>query len=172
MKHLLCPFRQSPWLSVAKVAAAIQIIAESFDLYLSFSFHKLQLNLNHLLIQNIACKYFRHSNLFCQLVCFYFQLSAPHLHACHYQREKYTPKRRQQLIWIWNKRLEMPNNGHYHNNANFKEMESSGKDTWRRSLPLWAIIRSVWCFEYNLVAQRVLLINNYWPNETRGGVTG
>lgn len=66
----------------------------------------------------------------------------------------------------------MPNNGHYHNNANFKEMESSGKDTWRRPLPLWAIIRSVWCFEYNLVAQRVLLINNYWPNETRGESRG
>lgn len=140
MSHLLCPFRQS----VAKVVAAIQIIAESFDLHLSFSLHKLQLNLNHCqssmsnqinVKSIIACNYIRHSNLFCQLVCFYFQLSALHLYACHYQREKYTPERRQQLIWIWNKRLEMPNNGHFHNNANFKEMESSGKDTWWRSLP-------------------------------------
>lgn len=61
----------------------------------------------------------------------------------------------------------MSNNGHYHNNTNFKEMESSGKDAWQRLLPLRAIIRSVWCFEYNLVAQCVLLINNYWANETR-----
>lgn len=29
---------------------------------------------------------------------------------------------------LQNKRLEMPNNGHYDNNPNFKEMESSGKD--------------------------------------------
>lgn len=66
----------------------------------------------------------------------------------------------------------MPNNGHYHNNPNFKEMESSGKDAWQHSLPLQAIIRSVWYFERNFTAQCVLLINNYWANETREELQG
>lgn len=48
-----------------------------------------------------------------------------------------------------------------------KEMESSGKCAWQHLLPLQAIIRSVWYLEHNLAAQCVVLINNYWANETR-----
>lgn len=46
-------------------------------------------------------------------------------------------------------------------------MESSGKCVCQNLLPLQAVIRSVWYFEHNLAAQCVVLINNYWENETR-----
>lgn len=109
-----------------------------------------------------------HFPAFCTLsvlICLHSHLSFPY--TALNLPEQYNRKRGVMLRYIGNKWLERPNNGHHHNNPNFKEMESSGKCAWRNFLPLQAVIRSVWYFEHNLAAQCVVLINNYWANETR-----
>lgn len=53
-----------------------------------------------------------------------------------------------------------------------RKWKAVGKTHGSIRYPLQAIIRSVWYFERNFTAQCVLLINNYWANETREELQG
>lgn len=53
-----------------------------------------------------------------------------------------------------------------------RKWKAVGNAHGQHLLPLQAVIRSVWCFEHNLATQCVVLINNYWVNETREDLQG
>lgn len=155
MNHQLCLFSPSSWQPITTFATFLT--DESFDCiaFISSGFTNCWSTADTKTLLGTQKRLeMVNSNLFCQLVDLHFPAFTSFACMCP-PKWKVSPKRGLQLVWIWNKRLETPNNGHYHNNANFKEMESSGKDTRQRLLSLRAIIRRLWCFEYNLVARYV-----------------